>query len=109
MKKRNQALLKKFARLRTEAAVVRKQEDFADFAFLMRQIADLTLTTDMTMEASVELIKLRFSTAATDYTCWIPACSKDGVRSAVGFSKYAHQLTAETVDDALDDEKPFIP
>ena len=71
-----------------------------DFAFMMRQIADLALTADLIFEASPELIKLRFSTAAGDYTCWIPSCNKDGVRSATGFSKYAHQVTPETDDDS---------
>lgn len=79
-----------------------------DFAFLMRQIADLTLTTDIAIEASSELITLRFSTAAGNYTGWIPACNRDGVRTDVGFSRYSHQLTALAVDDALDDEEPFI-
>lgn len=64
-----------------------------DFAFTLRQIADLTLTSDLEIEASAALICLRFSTAAGPYTCWIPSCNKDAVRSAIGFSKYIPKET----------------
>jgi hypothetical protein len=59
----------------------------ADFAFVLRQIADLSVIGDLLMVADNDALVLRFSTTASDYEIWIPACNENGERIATHFDQ----------------------
>ena len=60
----------------------------ADFAFVVRQIADLNVVGDIELMADSDALVLRFETTASSYECWIPACNEAGERSSKHFDAY---------------------
>ena len=60
----------------------------ADFAFVLRQIADLNVMGALDIQADEHAIMLTFSTSANSYQCWIPACDLSGSRSTKHFTIY---------------------
>jgi hypothetical protein len=60
----------------------------ADFAFVVRQIADLNVVGDIELLADSDVLVLKFETTASSYECWIPACNEKGERSSVHFNAY---------------------
>lgn len=77
------ALPKKSARGATEL-VMRS----ADFAFVVRQIADLNVVGNIELMADSDGLVLTFETTASSYECWIPACDEIGVRKSKHFDAY---------------------
>lgn len=73
-----------------------------DFAFVLRQIADLEVTGPLQMEADHDALRLTFETAALSYAVWIPSCNEKGVRSGKKFEPY-HPLTTGLAPDPFDD------
>ena len=77
----------------------------ADFAFVFRQIADLNVTSSIRMEATEDVLMLKFATTCSEYECWIPACDERGNRSASHFTEYypieskSPALTVDPEDD----------
>jgi hypothetical protein len=76
----------------------------ADFAFVLRQIADLNVMGALDIQADEHAVLLTFSTSANSYRCWIPACDLSGGRSTKHFTIYkpaqsANLLQAEDPDD----------
>jgi len=59
-----------------------------DFAFVLRQIADLNVTGALDIQADKHSVVLTFSTSANSYQCWIPACDLAGSRSTKHFTIY---------------------
>lgn len=74
-----------------------------DFAFVLRQIADLEVTGPVQMEADHDALRMTFETGALSYSVWIPSCNQKGVRSGKRFEPY-HPLTTELTPDPFDDE-----
>ena len=64
-----------------------------DFAFVLRQVADLSIVGAVHMQADADGLVLSFSTTASDYEIWIAACDKEGKRSAVHFMAYRPEQT----------------
>ena len=60
----------------------------ADFAFVVRQIADLNVLGDIELLADSDALVLKFETTASSYECWIPACDEKGERSSKHFNAY---------------------
>jgi len=76
----------------------------ADFAFVLRQIADLNVMGALDIKADEHAIMLNFSTSANSYQCWIPACDLSGSRSTKHFTIYTpthspNLLQSEDPDD----------
>lgn len=65
----------------------------ADFAFVLRQIADLNVVGPISMQADADGLVLNFSTTASDYEVWISACDEKGNRSAAHFTAYRPEQT----------------
>lgn len=61
----------------------------ADFAFVLRQIADLSIVGDLVMAADSGALVLKFETTASTYEVWIPSCDEIGERSSTHFEAYA--------------------
>ena len=59
-----------------------------DFAFVMRQLADLNVRGAISMTANAHGIELTFATATHSYTCVIPSCDEKGERSPELFTEY---------------------
>ncbi len=59
-----------------------------DFAFVLRQIADLNVVGSISMQADVAGMVVNFSTTASDYEIWIAACDERGNRIAAHFAAY---------------------
>lgn len=60
----------------------------ADFAFVVRQIADLNVLGDIELLADSDALVVKFETTASSYECWIPACDAKGERSCTHFNAY---------------------
>ncbi len=60
----------------------------ADFAFVVRQIADLNVVGDIELLADSDALVVKFETTASSYECWIPACDEKGERSCTHFNAY---------------------
>ena len=60
----------------------------ADFAFVIRQIADLNVVGDIDLAADDDALVVTFETTASSYECWIPACDSKGERNAAHFNAY---------------------
>jgi len=60
----------------------------ADFAFVLRQIADLNVMGALDIQADEHAVILTFSTSANSFQCWIPACDLSGSRSTKHFTIY---------------------
>lgn len=78
-----------------------------DFAFVLRQIADLNITGSIDMKASSEATVLSFATAQISYVVHIPACNTKGERSSKCFQRYDPVLSPPSSDgetDASDQE-----
>jgi hypothetical protein len=60
----------------------------ADFAFVVRQIADLNVVGNIELMADSDGLVLTFETTASSYECWIPACDELGVRKSKHFDAY---------------------
>lgn len=76
----------------------------ADFAFVLRQIADLNVMGALDIKADEHAVILTFSTNANSYQCWIPACDLSGSRSTKHFTIYKptqspNLLQSEDPDD----------
>lgn len=74
-----------------------------DFAFVLRQIADLDVIGPLQVDASEHAIRIAFETSAMTYSVWIPACNNKGVRSGTCFERY-HPVLSELAHDPLDDD-----
>lgn len=80
----------------------------ADFAFVLRQIADLNVVGVIKMQADADGLVLSFSTIASEYEVWIAACDENGNRCSTHFMAYRPEETkglefhVEPEDDALD-------
>jgi hypothetical protein len=61
----------------------------SDFSFVMRQIADLNVIGELKIKADENVLFLSFSTSASKYECWIPACDLSGNRSSKHFTIYS--------------------
>lgn len=61
----------------------------ADFAFVLRQIADLNVVGSIDMQADAHGMVLTFATTASDYEVWIAACDERGNRIAAHFAAYS--------------------
>jgi hypothetical protein len=59
-----------------------------DFAFFMRQLAELDVQGAICIAANTQGVELTFATCTHQYTCVIPACDTDGERSNELFSAY---------------------
>lgn len=65
----------------------------ADFAFVLRQVADLNIVGTIRMQADADGLVLTFSTTASDYEVWIAACDEAGKRSSAHFMAYRPEET----------------
>ncbi len=73
-----------------------------DFAFAMRQLADLDLLGGVHIGVNAHAVKLQFQTSVHSYTCWVPTCDSKGVRDKTSFKRYMPsqtQLHKEWGDD----------
>jgi hypothetical protein len=66
-----------------------------DFAFVMRQLADLDVRGAVCMAANGNGIELTFATATHKYMCVIPACDEKGERQTELFTQYMPTQTEE--------------
>ena len=69
-----------------------------DFAFVMRQLADLDVHGAVCMAANANGIELTFATATHKYMCVIPACDAKGERNTQLFTPYMPAQTEEQYD-----------
>ena len=60
----------------------------SDFAFVLRQIADLNVITGIEIKADDCALVLNFQTTANSYECWIPACDEKVNRLTKHFTIY---------------------
>jgi hypothetical protein len=60
----------------------------SDFAFVLRQIADLNVITEIEIKADDCALVLNFQTTANSYECWIPACDDKANRLTKHFTIY---------------------
>jgi hypothetical protein len=60
----------------------------SDFAFVLRQIADLNVTSAIKIKADNYALALNFQTTASSYECWIPACDENANRLTMHFTIY---------------------
>ncbi len=60
----------------------------SDFAFVLRQIADLNVITEIEIKADDYAVALNFQTTANSYECWIPACDEKSNRLTKHFTIY---------------------
>jgi hypothetical protein len=80
----------------------------ADFAFILRQMADLNVVGAIKMQADTDGLVLSFSTTASEYEVWIAACDEKGNRCSTHFMTYRPEETeglefhVEPEDDAPD-------
>ena len=65
----------------------------SDFAFVLRQIADLNVISALDIKADEHAVILTFRTSANSYQCWIPACDLTGSRSTKHFTIYKPSQT----------------
>lgn len=79
-----------------------------DFAFVMKQLADLDVKGAVCMAANSQGIELTFATATHRYTCMVPACDEDGERSSELFSQYTPEQTGAELDFDADDADPNL-
>jgi hypothetical protein len=79
-----------------------------DFAFVMKQLADLDIKGSVCMAASSQGIELTFATATHRYTCMVPACDEDGERSSELFSQYTPEQTEIELDFDADDAESHL-
>lgn len=70
-----------------------------DLAFVLRQIADLNITSSIDIAASAEAMVLKFATAGLSYAVHIPACNDKGLRSSHCFHRYDPVLSPPSVDE----------
>lgn len=59
-----------------------------DFAFVLRQIADLNVTDSIVIEANAEAVVITFATTGLSYRVHMPAADAFGERSAKCFQRY---------------------
>ena len=59
-----------------------------DFAFALRQIADLNVQGPIKIQATKSAVVLCFETTASRHECWIPGCEDNGERDAKHFTPY---------------------
>jgi hypothetical protein len=78
----------------------------ADFAFVLRQIADLNVAGAITMQGDSDGLVLSFSTTASQYEVWIPACDEKGNRCSTHFMAYRPEET-EGLDFYIEPEDDF--
>lgn len=76
-----------------------------DFAFALRQIADLNVQGPIKVQATKSAVVLCFETTASRYECWIPGCEDNGERDATHFTPY-HPVQSGGLDLELDDLEP---
>ena len=87
----------------------------SDFAFVLRQIADLHVTSGIEIKADNYALALNFQTTASSYECWIPACEENANRLTKHFTIYrpttsagliiSEELENEESDLAEDEQK----
>ncbi len=76
-----------------------------DFAFALRQIADLNVQGSIKVQATKSAFVLFFETSASQYECWIPGCEDNGERDATHFIAY-HPVQSAGLDLEPDDLEP---
>jgi hypothetical protein len=76
-----------------------------DFAFALRQIADLNVQSAIKIQATKSAVVLYFETTASQYECWIPGCEDNGERDATHFTPY-HPVQSAGLDFEPDDLEP---
>lgn len=80
----------------------------ADFAFFVRQLADLNVQGNIDCKANAHGVKFEFATAANTYMCLIPACNAQGVRDKTYCTVYTPATTEHAYDLDNDDKTPEI-
>ena len=81
----------------------------ADFAFVLRQIADLNVEGSLRMQADADGMVLNFSTTASDYEVWIAACDEKGNRRDDHFMAYKpEQSQGLKLDIEPEDDVPEV-
>ena len=65
----------------------------ADFAFVLRQMADLNVVGAISMQADAYGLVVRFSTTASEYEVWLAACDEKGNRYSAHFMAYRPEKT----------------
>lgn len=78
----------------------------ADFAFFVRQLADLNVQGLIECKANEHGVKFEFATAANTYMCFIPACNAKGVRDKTYCTVYNPTTTDHAYDLDNDDKTP---
>ena len=76
-----------------------------DFAFALRQMADLNVQGSIKVQATKSAFVLFFETSASQYECWIPGCEDNGDRDATHFIAY-HPVQSAGLDLEPDDREP---
>lgn len=74
-----------------------------DLAFLMRQLADIGVLSEVTLAANLHGLRLSFKTDTHNYTCIVPACDAKGRRDAKLCKRYTPTTTALKEDWDADD------
>jgi hypothetical protein len=80
----------------------------ADFAFFVRQLADLNVQGNIDCKANEHGVKFEFATAANTYMCFVPACNAKGVRDKTYCTVYNPTTTDHAYDLDNDDKTPEI-
>lgn len=80
----------------------------ADFAFFVRQLADLNVQGNIDCKANEHGVKFAFATAANTYMCFVPACNAKGVRDKTYCTVYYPTTTDHAYDLDNDDKTPEI-
>jgi hypothetical protein len=80
----------------------------ADFAFVLRQLADLDVQGDISIQANSDGVLLHFETSANNYTCLIPACTVKGVRYAALMQQYTPSQTVLNVQQSKDPDDEYM-
>jgi hypothetical protein len=78
----------------------------SDFAFFVRQLADLNVQGSIDCKANAHGVKFEFATAANTYMCFIPACNAKGMRDNTYCSVYTPTTTDHAYDLDNDDKTP---
>jgi hypothetical protein len=78
-----------------------------DFAFVLRQLADLDVQGDIAIKANSDGVLLDFDTSANKYTCLIPACTVKGVRHAALMQQYTPTQTLLEVKQSVDPDDEY--
>jgi hypothetical protein len=79
-----------------------------DFAFVIRQLADLNVQGNIAIQANSDGVLLHFETSANNYTCLIPACTVKGVRHAALMQQYTPSQTVLNVQQSADPDDEYM-